>query len=184
MSSGALDIADRPNPATGVHGSARTAGLVATVLGAGLLISSFTWAAWLRFPLEVPGRARFTAQITFADLADPQRRRSPQPALMSTYFSWLAWTLLAVAVLGVLLALGPLRSVLAVRIGALLTALCGLAITATVLRQWQITTRVHWRPFVHASSTGVWFAVAGFALICVAALVTLRSSDSAKPAVE
>ena len=184
MSASALGVTDRPSQPSGLRHSARAAGLVATVLGTGLLISSFTWAAWLRFPLEIPPRARFNAEITLAGLANPHVRGGPRPALMSAYLSWLGWALLAAAIVVALLALGPLRSALAIRVGALLTPLCGLAVTVAAVRQLQVTMHTRWRTFLHVTWTGVWFAVAGFALICVAALVTLRSSDAAKPAVE
>ena len=97
---------------------------------------------------------------------------------MTAYFSWLAWALLAVAVLAALLGYGPLRRVLVVRVAALVTALFGLAVTMKVISELQLTSRTGWRRFAHVSSTGVWFAVSGFALVSLGALVALGRRDN------
>ena len=173
-----MDTIDRPIALTRFRGSLAAASLGLVVLGVGLLIVSFTDAAWLRFPIQMPGSRPTTAQLTFADIHNPRARLPLHPALMTAYFSWLAWALLAVAVLAALLGYGPLRRVLVVRVAALVTALFGLAVTMKVISELQLTSRTGWRQFAHVSSTGVWFAVSGFALVSLGALVALGRRDN------
>jgi hypothetical protein len=132
-------------------------GSVLTLIGAVLLIVSFTALDWL----SADG-----ASIKFSDLHNAfSGAHLAQPA--DAYFGWLAWTLLVVAVLVALLANAPMGLSVALRPLGLILGLVGAGLTFWALK---FNSETDYSDVLKHTSVGFWFAVVGFVLAAVGAI--------------
>lgn len=139
-------------------------GAVLAAVGAVLLIVSFTAASWF----DTNGLASFNRVHQALGIAGSLGRAS---GLATAYFSWLAWVLLVAGVLLALLALAPNPLSGVLRITGALVGLLGVALTFGAI---QLAPGTGYRDWLGHVSAGFWLAVAGFALVAVAAALGPR----------
>lgn len=148
-------------------GSGAKFGVVGATLagvGAVLLVISFTALEWF---------AKFTGSGSFGDVHDQLDANPGQASgLASAYFSWLAWTLAVASVIVAILAnlpspaSGPLRA-----LGAVLAS-AAIAVSFFALR---LANGGAYGDYIKQARIGFYFAVVGFLLVGIGALVGPKS---------
>jgi hypothetical protein len=172
----------------------RSFGRSALVAGAGsvLLAASFTVLQWYRKDYGSVGgggsKARFHDIHDSLDTLQHQLKGNPFKSFIDlgfapSYYSWLAWTLLALAVAATAVAVSPLGTGL-VRGGAAVVGAVGAGVTLWNLQLFTFNAQLrgemgssvpdgYWEWFKH-TSFGAWAALAGFLLLAAAALIGPR----------
>lgn len=185
-------IHPRPQRTLGVPG------LIATVIGAILLVIGFTALDWFH---KVSGDqfggsdsgGRFSDIHHTIDLLDNSLAHNSQLAgefhfgISKLYFGWLGWVLLAVSILAALIAVLPTPATPVMRVIALAAGLVGAGLTVwaadvfTVSGQLkaQIEGQLGFTPsfsfWIKHSYLGGWFAVAGFLFVAIGGLLGSNS---------
>ncbi|MCU1656210.1 MAG: hypothetical protein JWO57_866 [Pseudonocardiales bacterium] len=152
-----------PSQRFGVAGSALA------VIGAALLIVSFTAVNW--FTKGTLGRSHFS------DVHQVLNIQSAFAAgLAKAYFGWLAWVLLAVTVVIALLANAPSPFATALRVIGALAAAASIALTflAINLLKSGVPGAPSYSEYIKHARVGFWMAIAGFLLVGVGALIGPR----------
>src|SRR5438067_7570446 len=138
-------------------------GLILIIIGAILLMLSFTALSWYGTSAEADsvGRITFSKLHTITSLGGGSR--APR-----WYFSWAAWLLLLAVILIGLLANLPVPGGLVLRVLGFLIGLTGALVTWYSLHQ--LFKHSDHGVFDHAR-VGLWFAFIGFPLAGVGALI-------------
>ena len=151
-------------------GRTSTAGRRIGVTGVGLVLSGAVLAL-LSFRLmhwyDVPAGHDSSGDVTFGKL----RASTDQlggAAVASAYFHWLAWLLLLAGIVLGVAANVPSRIADALRLSGFVIGLLGLGATLYALAQHFQATASRYG-ILHNATWGIWFALAGFALIAAGA---------------
>ncbi|MEO6885952.1 MAG: hypothetical protein ABI232_06650 [Jatrophihabitantaceae bacterium] len=135
-------------------------GLALTLIGSVALLISFTWVNWYAGTSGADG----ISDIGFNDLHQNLAAFSA-PAASTSYFGWIAWTLLIIVLLLGVGANLPNRAADSLRIAGLAVGLIGSAWTYYALAQY--IQALHDRGATNAgvftrSESGIWLAMVGY----------------------
>ena len=149
---------------TPTHRALGVVGLVISIIGAALVVISFTALDWLSGDDGFGG----TDKVTFRNLHDLVG--SDAPALPRLYFNWLAYALLAVVLVLAVLGNLPTGSHALWRILGGVGGIAGVIITFFALYNGGTTLADLYK----YGSAGFWLAMAGFFVLAIGALVGPR----------
>jgi hypothetical protein len=179
----------RAEPAAEPRGGVGVVGLSVAVIGAVLVLLSFTVLDWFRSSSDNQF-FQDSRDSTFHDLdrgfdgfrtkidaVSPGLGRDVHFGVAEQYFGWLGWVLLAVAVASAVAATLPTGAAPLLRVFGALVGLAGAAITVWALKLITISGPLAqlgggsptFFQYVEHSGVGAWLAIAGFVVIAVGA---------------
>jgi hypothetical protein len=151
------------------------AGTLLVVIGAALVLTAYTALDWYKHD-SGQGASHFSA---VHDALRALHSVGGANAISYAYFSWLAWVLLAVAVIGALVANLPTSAVRVSRLVGSVVALLGLIATALSIQLTsgdRVASTVSYADYVKKAGFGFYVGLAGFLVIGIGALIGPRRS--------